>query len=261
MNPVTPQPVKLEEHEVEILRFAYQIKQDPVTALIKVSDIHGILQETGIVVLKVALEEAIKDEVPEYVTGTTPAESGEPSTRENFEPAADDEIAYQDNPEIVNPVGTRPSIASNKPPTTASSNYSNNAEMHLIQPRKTIMTDPSLNFETLLKIYKKMVHDQPDSEMLIHAIKSLMPEGKRFVPAKYMKEILLNYGDKMSMEEVDEFLQDMDEFGGGELDPSMISNKLINSFREGKDEEAKDKGGKKTKKPGSGKKVANGKNL
>jgi len=86
------------------------------------------------------------------------------------------------------------------------------------------------DFETFIKIYKKAFIDQPDEEILINAIKTLMPAGMSTVPASVMREVLMNFGDRLTAEEADEFIADCDEFGGGEMDAELVSNKLINGF-------------------------------
>ena len=86
------------------------------------------------------------------------------------------------------------------------------------------------DFDCFMRIYQKCIAEQPDEEVLLNAIKSLIPPGLNYVPASKMREVLMSFGDQLTEEEADEFITDCDEFGGGEMDPEMIANKLINGF-------------------------------
>merc|ERR1711934_369175 len=83
------------------------------------------------------------------------------------------------------------------------------------------------DFECFVKIYKRCFAEQPDEEVLINAIKSLAPIGSDTVPAELMRDVLMNFGDKLSAEEADEFIADCDEFGTGEFDAELVSQVLI----------------------------------
>lgn len=151
--------IEVSEQELEVAKLKFEAKQNE-DKLIKISDIETILRDCGIVVVKVALNEAIKNEDESIKTN----------------------LGFCD-------------------------------------------------FDCFIRIYKKSFADQPDEEVLINAIKTLIPPGMTTVPASVMREVLMNLGDKLSPEEADEFITDCDEFGGGELDPEMVSNKLINGFQ------------------------------
>ena len=88
-------------------------------------------------------------------------------------------------------------------------------------------TNNKIDWSTFMRIYKKSFSDQPNDQVLLNAIKTLIPAGRQAVPSSYMREVLMNFGDVFSAREADEFIRECDQFGTGEIDAETVTNKLV----------------------------------
>ena len=83
------------------------------------------------------------------------------------------------------------------------------------------------DWNTFIRLYKKCISDQPDEEVLLNAIKMLVPPGRQAVPSSEMRKILMSFGDVFTAREADEFISECDQFGTGEIDPETVTAKLV----------------------------------
>ena len=84
-----------------------------------------------------------------------------------------------------------------------------------------------ITFEKFINIYENLINNQDSEEDIINELKKLDKNGSGTITVNDLKNLLANYGDVLSKEEVDDVIQEANADKGGNINIEKFAKILL----------------------------------
>ena len=84
-----------------------------------------------------------------------------------------------------------------------------------------------ITFEKFINIYENLINNQDSEEDIINELKKLDKNGSGTITVNDLKNLLANYGDVLSKEEVDDIIQEANADKGGNINIEKFAKILL----------------------------------
>ena len=84
-----------------------------------------------------------------------------------------------------------------------------------------------ITFEKFINIYENLINNQDSEEDIINELKKLDKNGSGTITVNNLKNLLANYGDVLSKEEVDDVIQEANADKGGNINIEKFAKILL----------------------------------
>ena len=84
-----------------------------------------------------------------------------------------------------------------------------------------------ITFEKFINIYENFINNQDSEEDIINELKKLDKNGSGTITVNDLKNLLANYGDVLSKEEVDDVIQEANADKGGNINIEKFAKILL----------------------------------
>ena len=84
-----------------------------------------------------------------------------------------------------------------------------------------------ITFERFITIYENLINNQDSEEDIINELKNLDKNGSGTITVNDLKNLLANYGDVLSKEEVDDVIQEANADKGGNINIEKFAKILL----------------------------------
>ena len=84
-----------------------------------------------------------------------------------------------------------------------------------------------INFEKFIDIYEKLINNQDSEEDIINELKKLDKNGSGTITVNDLRNLLANYGDVLTKEEVDDVVQEANADKNGKINIEKFAKILL----------------------------------
>ena len=84
-----------------------------------------------------------------------------------------------------------------------------------------------INFEKFIDIYEKLINNQDSEEDIINELKKLDKNGSGTITVNDLRNLLANYGDVLTKEEVDDVIQEANADKNGKINIEKFAKILL----------------------------------
>ena len=84
-----------------------------------------------------------------------------------------------------------------------------------------------INFEKFIDIYEKLINNQDSEEDIINELKKLDKNGNGTITVNDLRNLLANYGDVLTKEEVDDVVQEANADKNGKINIEKFAKILL----------------------------------
>ena len=84
-----------------------------------------------------------------------------------------------------------------------------------------------ITFEKFINIYENLINNQDSEEDIINELKKLDKNGSGTITVNDLKNLLANYGDVLTKEEVDDIIQEANADKGGNINIEKFAKILL----------------------------------